>query len=69
MQVQCAICDKIDTIEDHSLLAKRLYNQKAQSYLCRSCYERIAKKTKKRHDTGKFNLYHSHNKRCEGNLK
>ena len=59
MQVQCVICDKIETIEDHSLQAKRLYHRKVQSYLCQSCNERIAKNTTKRHETGNFKLYNS----------
>jgi len=59
MQVKCVICDKIDYIEDHSLLAKKLMNRKALSYLCQTCYDRITEKTIKRHHTGKFQLYSS----------
>ena len=59
VHVQCAICDKIESIEDNSLLAKRLINRKAHSYLCNACNERITHKTNERHGTGKFNLYNS----------
>ena len=59
VQVQCVICDKVERIEENSLEAKRLYNRKVQSYLCQTCNNRIAKNTKKRHATGKFNLYNS----------
>ncbi|MEI3606763.1 YlaI family protein [Pseudogracilibacillus sp. SE30717A] len=62
MQVQCILCDKIESIEDSSLQAKRLLNRKVQSYLCKSCNDRITEKTKKRYDTGKFHLYSSKNK-------
>lgn len=66
MQVQCVICDKIESIENHSLEAKRLLNRKVQSYLCQACNDRIAEKTKKRHETGKFNLYSSNKRKRKG---
>jgi len=61
VQVQCVICDKVERIEDGSLQAKQLYNRKLQSYLCKTCDNRIAENTRKRHETGKFNLYSSNN--------
>jgi len=67
VQVQCAICDKIESIEDNSMQAKRLINRKAHSYLCKACNERIADKTKKRHESGKFNLYNSKRKNRNNN--
>lgn len=57
MQVKCAICDAVESIDDHSLEAKRLRNRRANLYLCKICYERIGKKTKERHASGNFNLY------------
>lgn len=64
MNVQCIICDKIDTINEKSLQAKRLINRKTDTYLCDACSERITTNTKKRHATGKFTLYH-----CKENEK
>ncbi|GGH72205.1 hypothetical protein GCM10010978_08910 [Compostibacillus humi] len=57
MQVKCTICDRIDTLPDDSLHAKRLRNRRIYMYLCKSCYERIGTNTQKRHATGKFRLY------------
>lgn len=57
MEVQCAICDKIETIADDSYQAKRLMNRRVQSYLCKTCYDRITEKTMKRHESGNFKLY------------
>ncbi|ASK63622.1 hypothetical protein CFK37_16380 [Virgibacillus phasianinus] len=57
MQVKCVICDEVESIEDYSLQAKRLRNRRIHMYLCQSCYERIGKKTKARHETGNFRLY------------
>ncbi|RKQ37358.1 DUF2197 domain-containing protein [Oceanobacillus halophilus] len=57
MQVQCTLCDRIDSLEDNTLQAKRLRNRRIYMYLCRTCYERIDNKTKQRHATGKFQLY------------
>ncbi|MBO1003555.1 YlaI family protein [Pseudogracilibacillus auburnensis] len=62
MQVQCVLCDKIESINDNSYEAKRLINKRIQSYLCQTCYDRIETNTKKRHETGKFNLYRSNRK-------
>lgn len=57
MQVQCVICDKIEALNDDSFEAKRLKNRRMHTHLCEECNERIAINTKKRHDSGKFNLY------------
>lgn len=62
MKVRCDLCEKIDTIDDNSLLAKKIIYRKVQSYLCEACYERIKINTLKRHETGKFRLYHTYNK-------
>lgn len=57
MNVKCPICDNIDNIDADSPLAKRLRNRRKHLYLCPSCTERIANKTKKRHATGNFKLF------------
>lgn len=57
MQVKCAICDAVEGIDDYSLEAKRLRNRRINLYLCKTCYERIGKKTKERHASGNFHLY------------
>jgi uncharacterized protein YlaI len=59
MRVKCVLCDRIDTIDDESLLAKRLRNRPIHTYMCKECYERIAEKTKARLATGKFRIYRS----------
>ncbi|OZU90448.1 hypothetical protein CIL03_04690 [Virgibacillus indicus] len=63
MQVKCVICDNIEGIDDYSLEAKRLRNRKIHMYLCQSCFDRIAEKTKQRHATGKFQLYEEKKKK------
>lgn len=57
MEVQCDLCEQVDSIDDNSLLAKKIMYRKVQSYLCSDCYERIKTKTLKRHKTGNFRLY------------
>lgn len=57
MNVKCVICDTVEDIEDDSLKAKRLRNRRIHMYLCKTCYQRIDKKTKARHATGNFRLY------------
>lgn len=59
MRVKCVLCDKIDMLDDESLLAKRLRNRPIHTYMCDGCYERIAEKTKARIATGKFKFYRS----------
>lgn len=59
MRVKCVLCDRIDVLDDESLLAKRLRNRPIHTYMCQECYERIAEKTKARLATGKFRLYRS----------
>ncbi|WP_087973058.1 YlaI family protein [Oceanobacillus rekensis] len=62
MQVKCSLCEKIEDIEDHSLIAKRLRNRRIYMYLCTTCYERIEHNTNKRLATGKFRLYRENKK-------
>ncbi|ABO66316.1 MULTISPECIES: YlaI family protein [Geobacillus] len=57
MKVKCVLCEQIDTIDDESLLAKRLRNRPIHTYMCRQCHDRIAEKTKQRLATGKFRFY------------
>lgn len=59
MRVKCVLCDKIETIKDESLQAKRLRNRPIHTYMCKECDERITEKTKERVDTGNFKLYQS----------
>jgi uncharacterized protein YlaI len=59
MRVKCVLCDRIDMIDDESLLAKRLRNRPIHTYMCQECYDRIAEKTKARLATGKFRVYRS----------
>jgi uncharacterized protein YlaI len=57
MRVKCVICDKIERIDDESLVAKRLRNRPIHTYMCDSCSSRIEEKTKSRLATGKFRFY------------
>jgi uncharacterized protein YlaI len=54
MRVKCVICDKVESIENESLQAKRLRNRPIHTFMCKECDERIAEKTKVRVDSGKF---------------
>jgi uncharacterized protein YlaI len=62
MRVKCVLCDKIEAIEDETLLAKRLRNRPIHTYLCNECYKRITDKTQARIDTGNFRLYRTRSK-------
>ncbi|KAA0548077.1 DUF2197 domain-containing protein [Bacillus sp. BGMRC 2118] len=57
MRVKCVICDKIENIEDETLMAKRLRNRPIHTYMCQECHDRIEVRTKERLDTGKFRVY------------
>ncbi|NRD78734.1 YlaI family protein [Bacillus sp. BRMEA1] len=57
MRVKCVICDKIENIDDESLMAKRLRNRPIHTYMCVECSERIADKTNARMATGNFRFY------------
>ncbi|MDA6141578.1 YlaI family protein, partial [Escherichia coli] len=41
MRVKCVLCDKIESIEDETLVAKRLRNRPIHTYMCNECSERI----------------------------
>ncbi|MFB1081246.1 YlaI family protein [Jeotgalibacillus sp. JSM ZJ347] len=62
MRVKCFLCDKIESIEDFSPLAKKLRNRPIHTYLCDECNMRIESKTKKRIATGNFKQYKSSRK-------
>jgi len=59
MRVKCVICDKIESINDETLVAKRLRNRPIHTYMCSNCHDRISEKTQERIDTGNFRLYRS----------
>jgi len=65
MRVKCVICDKIESIEDESLVAKRLRNRPIHTYMCNSCSERITEKTNARMDTGNFHLFRARDEKDE----
>ncbi|MDV2687050.1 YlaI family protein, partial [Alkalihalophilus lindianensis] len=45
MRVKCVICDKIETLDDESIIAKRLRNRPIHTYMCADCHDRIRDKT------------------------
>ncbi|KPB03362.1 YlaI family protein [Bacillus sp. CHD6a] len=57
MRVKCVICDKIESINDETLVAKRLRNRPIHTYMCDECSERIKNRTNERKATGNFKLY------------
>jgi uncharacterized protein YlaI len=57
MRVKCVLCDKIESIEDETLIAKRLRNRPIHTYMCQPCQQRIEEKTNLRLETGNFRLY------------
>ncbi|MDT2047487.1 hypothetical protein CHN50_10760 [Priestia aryabhattai] len=59
MRVKCVLCDKIESIEDETVVAKRLRNRPIHTYMCNECSERIEERTKERIATGNFKLYQS----------
>jgi uncharacterized protein YlaI len=65
MRVKCVICDKIESIEDESFIAKRLRNRPIHTYMCSNCSARITEKTNARIDTGNFHLYRARDEKDE----
>lgn len=65
MRVKCVICDKIEAIEDESLIAKRLRNRPIHTYMCNNCNTRITEKTNARINTGNFRLYRTNSEKDE----
>ncbi|PKR86918.1 YlaI family protein [Heyndrickxia camelliae] len=44
MNVKCILCEKIESIDDDTLIAKRLKNRPIHTYMCDECHDRITKK-------------------------
>ncbi|HLO11386.1 YlaI family protein [Neobacillus drentensis] len=65
MRVKCVICDKIESIENESLIAKRLRNRPIHTYMCNECSERITEKTNARIETGNFKLFRTKSEKDE----
>ena len=65
MRVKCVICDKIESIENESLIAKRLRNRPIHTYMCNECSERITEKTNARIETGNFKLFRAKSEKDE----
>ena len=59
MRVKCVICDKIESIENESVQAKKLRNRPIHTYMCKDCESRITANTLKRIESGNFRLYQS----------
>lgn len=45
MKIQCALCDTVKWIDDHTFIAKRFRNHPLKTFLCEPCKQRIAEKT------------------------
>lgn len=45
MRVTCFLCERVEEIDDNSLLAKRIRHRPLTAYLCPACHDRIAQKT------------------------
>jgi uncharacterized protein YlaI len=65
MRVKCVICDKIEAIEDESLIAKRLRNRPIHTYMCSDCSTRITERTNARINTGNFRLFRAKSEKDE----
>ncbi|HZG70217.1 MAG TPA: YlaI family protein [Chondromyces sp.] len=59
MRAKCILCDRIDTLDDDTLQAKKLRNRPIHTYMCPDCQARISERTAQRAATGKFRLYRS----------
>ncbi|HEX7066217.1 MAG TPA: YlaI family protein [Bacillales bacterium] len=58
MKVKCVLCDKVDTLENESPLAKKLRNRPIHTYMCRECDKRISEQTKERFADQEYQIYH-----------
>lgn len=56
MRVKCVICDNIESLENKSLLAKRLRNRPIHTFTCKTCQDRITERTNARIATGNFRI-------------
>lgn len=50
MRVTCILCDTEHEIDDHSQEVKQLHHSPLHTYMCPTCYDRIAEKTKRRRE-------------------
>jgi uncharacterized protein YlaI len=48
MKVQCILCDKIEVIDEDSIIAKRLRNRPIHTYMCEGCTKRVTEKAQER---------------------
>jgi uncharacterized protein YlaI len=48
MKVQCILCDKIEVINEDSIIAKRLRNRPIHTYMCEGCTNRVTEKAQER---------------------
>ncbi|MED1204221.1 YlaI family protein [Heyndrickxia acidicola] len=48
MKVQCILCDKIEVINQDSIIAKRLRNRPIHTYMCEECTNRVTEKAQER---------------------
>ncbi|KMK77076.1 YlaI family protein [Alkalihalobacillus pseudalcaliphilus] len=65
MRVKCVLCDKVDKIDDHILLAKRLRNRPIHTYMCEVCHDRIATRTNERKELGTLPTEHTNEKESD----
>ena len=42
MRVKCSLCEKLETIDDDTLVAKRLRNRPIHTYMCDDCQEPVS---------------------------
>ncbi|HET7616118.1 MAG TPA: YlaI family protein [Bacillales bacterium] len=63
MRVQCVLCDRIDTLDDESPLAKKLRNRPVHTYMCKDCHERISLRTKEKFAKQPYFIYHRKQKK------
>lgn len=49
MRVKCILCDRVDTLEPFSLVAKEIQKRRKLSYLCPDCDQRITQKVEQNH--------------------
>ncbi|WP_050614646.1 YlaI family protein [Bacillus testis] len=62
MKVKCVICDKIESIDHNSPIAKKLRNRPIHTYMCQSCHDRISERTNERIQSGQFHFRKPENK-------
>ena len=48
MRVKCILCERVDTLEPFSLVAKEIQKRRKLSYLCPDCDQRITQKVEQK---------------------